>query len=59
MGPGSIRGSIVNLVNVAIGTGVLSLPYTLTLAGFGLGCFCIMIGGVAAYASIRVLINYA
>jgi hypothetical protein len=43
---GSLRGSIFSLCASAIGSGVLSLPYVLTLTGWTMGFILILIGAI-------------
>lgn len=56
MQQGSVRGSIFALCAVAIGAGVLSLPYVLALCGWVLGTILIIIGAVTGYLSMYMII---
>jgi amino acid permease len=57
MQQGSIRGSIFALCAVAIGAGVLSLPYVLKVNGWVLGTLLIMIGAVSGYYSMYMILQ--
>jgi amino acid permease len=68
MGPGSLRGSILNLCNTAIGAGmiplftfigVLSLPYVFKRSGFIVGFVFIFLAAIAAYQSLMLLVKLA
>ena len=56
MQQGSVRGSIFALCAVAIGAGVLSLPYVLKLNGWVLGTLLIIIGAVSGYYSMYMIL---
>lgn len=56
MEQGSIRGSIFALCAVAIGAGVLSLPYVLKMSGWVLGTLLIIIGAVSGYYSMYMIL---
>ena len=56
MEQGSIRGSIFALCAVAIGAGVLSLPYVLKMSGWVLGTILIIIGAVSGYFSMYMIL---
>jgi hypothetical protein len=56
MEQGSIRGSIFALCAVAIGAGVLSLPYVLKMSGWVLGTILIIIGAVSGYYSMYMIL---
>ena len=56
MQSGSVRGSIFALCAVAIGAGVLSLPYVLKQVGWILGTILIIIGAVSGYVSMNMII---
>ncbi len=56
MNQGSLRGSIFALCAVAIGSGVLSLPFVLKQNGFILGTLLIMIGAVSGYFSMHMIL---
>jgi len=56
MGQGSIRGSIFALCAVAIGSGVLSLPFVLKQNGWILGTILIIIGAVSGYYSMHMIL---
>ena len=56
MQQGSVRGSVFALCAVAIGAGVLSLPYVLALCGWVLGTILILIGAVTGYLSMYMII---
>lgn len=51
MEEGSLRASIFALINVALGAGILSLPYVLKQTGYVLGTILIMCGGATSFAS--------
>jgi len=59
MAPGSMRGSILTILSVAIGAGVLSIPYTFAQTGFALMCGFIVLGGFLALWSLTILISAA
>lgn len=59
MEQGSVRGSIFSLCAVAIGSGVLSLPYVLALNGYVIGIFFLLIGGIASCWSLLLIIKGA
>ena len=56
MKQGSIRGSIFSLCAVAIGAGVLSLPYVLAQTGWILGSILIMVGALSGYFSMYMIL---
>lgn len=56
MGEGSLRGSIFALCAVAIGSGVLSLPFVLKQNGFILGTILIMVGAISGYFSMHMIL---
>lgn len=56
MEQGSVRGSVFALCAVAIGAGVLSLPYVLAMCGWVLGTILIIIGAVTGYLSMYIII---
>lgn len=56
MKQGSIRGSIFALCAVAIGAGVLSLPYVLKNNGWILGTLMIMVGAISGYYSMYMIL---
>ena len=56
MEQGSIRGSIFALCAVAIGAGVLSLPYVLKINGCVLGTALIIVGAVSGYYSMEMIL---
>jgi amino acid permease len=56
MEQGSIRGSIFALCAVAIGAGVLSLPFVLKTNGAILGTILIMIGAISGYYSMEMIL---
>ena len=55
MNQGSVRGSVFALCAVAIGAGVLSLPYVLAKNGWILGSILILIGAVSGYYSMNMI----
>lgn len=57
MHQGSVRGSIFALCAVAIGSGVLSLPYVLVKSGWILGTLLIIIGATTGYLSMYMIIK--
>eukprot|EP00347_Sterkiella_histriomuscorum_P008929 403343202 len=57
MQQGSLRGSIFALCAVAIGAGVLSLPYVLKQNGWILGTILILIGAISGYFSMQMIIQ--
>ena len=57
MNEGSVRGSIFALCAVAIGSGVLSLPYVLVKTGCVLGIILILIGAFSGYVSMWMIIR--
>mmetsp|Transcript_9979 Transcript_9979/g.7507 ORF Transcript_9979/g.7507 Transcript_9979/m.7507 type:complete len:99 (+) Transcript_9979:254-550(+) len=57
MQQGSVRGSIFSLCAVAIGAGVLSLPYVLSICGWVLGSLLVIIGAVTGYMSMYMIIT--
>ena len=56
MEQGSIRGSIFALCAVAIGAGVLSLPYVLRINGLILGTALIIVGAISGYYSMQMIL---
>jgi len=52
-----VRGSIFALCAVAIGSGVLSLPYVLKQNGWLLGIILILIGAFTGYVSMWMIIK--
>ena len=52
-----MRGSIFALCAVAIGSGVLSLPYVLKQNGWLLGIILILIGAFTGYVSMWMIIK--
>lgn len=56
MQQGSVRGSIFALCAVAIGAGVLSLPFVLNMNGAILGTLLIIIGAVSGYYSMYMIL---
>jgi amino acid permease len=56
MHQGSVRGSIFALCAVAIGAGVLSLPYVLRMSGWVLGTILIIIGAVSGFFSMYMIL---
>jgi amino acid permease len=56
---GSVRGSILALCAVAIGSGILSLPYVLKLNGWLIGILFILGGAGIAYLSMWMIIRRA
>ncbi len=56
MQQGSVRGSIFALCAVAIGAGVLSLPYVLRINGCILGTALIIIGAISGYYSMEMIL---
>jgi amino acid permease len=56
MGQGSVRGSIFALCAVAIGSGVLSLPFVLKQNGWILGTLLIIVGAVSGYFSMHMIL---
>ena len=59
MHQGSVRGSIFALCAVAIGSGVLTLPYVLRNSGWVLGTLLILIGGYSSYYSMWMIAHRA
>ena len=51
-----MRGSIFALCAVAIGAGVLSLPYVLAKNGWILGTILILIGAFSGYYSMEMIL---
>jgi len=49
--PGSVKGSIFNLVIAIVGAGMLSLPYAIQKVGLGSGLIMLMISGYMTYFS--------
>lgn len=56
MQQGSVRGSIFALCAVAIGAGVLSLPFVLRMNGWVLGTILIIIGAVSGFFSMEMIL---
>ena len=56
MKQGSVRGSMFALCAVAIGAGVLSLPYVLAQTGWILGTVLILVGAVSGYFSMYMIL---
>src|SRR5947209_5204059 len=57
MQQGSVRGSIFALCAVAIGSGVLSLPFVLKQNGWILGTLLILIGAATGWLSMWMIIR--
>jgi amino acid permease len=57
MQQGSVRGSIFALCAVAIGSGVLSLPYVLATNGWLLGTMLILTGALTGCLSMYMIVN--
>ena len=57
LGPGSLRGSILNMCNTAIGAGVLSLPFAFSRNGLLVGLFLVMVGASASFFSLKMLVD--
>jgi amino acid permease len=57
MQQGSVRGSIFALCAVAIGSGVLSLPYVLATNGWLLGTLLILTGALTGCLSMYMIVN--
>lgn len=50
-GTGTFAGSVANMINSAIGAGVLGLPFAFQAAGTVLGCiFCFFFGSIILYS---------
>ena len=56
---GSLRGSIINLCNAAIGGGVLSLPYVFVISGWLTGLILMLVGGFAGIWSNLMIARLA
>ena len=56
MAPGSIRGSIFTMLSVAIGAGLLSLPYTFAENGFALMTLFMVLSALFTMWSMRLII---
>jgi len=52
-----VRGSIFALCAVAIGAGVLSLPFVLKMNGCILGTILIIIGAISGYYSMQMILR--
>jgi amino acid permease len=52
-----VRGSIFALCAVAIGAGVLSLPFVLKQQGWILGTVLILIGAISGYFSMHMILR--
>lgn len=59
MGEGSIRGSIFTICSVAIGAGVLSIPYVIASLGWILGTSMVIVGGLATTWSLKTIVQMA
>ena len=57
LGPGSLRGSILNMCNTAIGAGVLSLPFAFKRNGIIVGVVLVILAAISAYFSLMILVN--
>ena len=55
---GSLRGSIFSLCASAIGSGVLSLPYVLSLSGWAMGFILILIGATGKYLQTQTTTTF-
>ncbi|CAD7957479.1 unnamed protein product [Amoebophrya sp. A25] len=56
---GGVRQSILALNMSAIGGGLLTLSYAMRLTGIGLGCFLVIVAGLASAYSIQILMEQA
>ena len=54
--PGSIKGSVFNLLVAIIGAGSLSLPMAMNMGGLGFGVLMILVFGVLAFFSLHMLV---
>lgn len=54
--PGSIKASVFTLFVAIVGAGMLSLPFALQQSGLILGSLLFILGAMASYFSLRVLI---
>jgi solute carrier family 32 (vesicular inhibitory amino acid transporter) len=56
---GSVRGSTLSLCAAAIGGGILSLPYTFEIVGYGIGYALFFVGCFAGIWSCLLLAKLA
>lgn len=54
--PGSIKASVFTLIVSIVGAGMLSLPFALQQSGLLIGIFLFIIGAVASYFSLRIIV---
>jgi len=54
-GTGTFFGSVANLVNAAVGAGMLSLPFALQHSGLLLGCILLLVLGLLSCLSLHVI----
>jgi len=54
---GSVRGSIFSLCAAAIGSGVLTLPYVLSLNGWVIGIFFVILGACSEMWGLFLLVE--
>ncbi|KAF0690286.1 Aste57867_18312 [Aphanomyces stellatus] len=55
--PGSIRGSIFNLMGATLGAGALSLPYAVAVSGLTFAVLQLIVAGVLSIYSIHLLMR--
>ena len=54
--PGSIKASVFTLIVSIVGAGMLSLPFALQQSGLLIGILLFIIGAVASYFSLRIIV---
>ena len=55
--PGGIAGSIFSLIAATVGSGNITLAYSIMKNGYLLGCFLIILGAVLSYYTSMLLIK--
>ena len=56
---GGVRQSVLTLTSTAVGGGLLTLPYAMSLTGWGLGLVILLLGAVASVWGIEQLMTNA
>lgn len=57
VGPGSLRGSVLNLATAAIGAGCLAMPYAIAESGLVVGCVWLVLAMALHILSCEVLLG--
>jgi amino acid permease len=59
MKEGSVRGSIFTICSIAIGIGILTLPYVIASLGWILGSAMVIMGGLTTTWSLKIIVKLA